>query len=155
MPQQRFPVYPRAPHKHGQQARIRLDGRQVYLGKHGSPESLRRHEQLRMEWLQRKSIDRATLTIDELAIKFLEHSRTYYVKNGRETDEVACIRAALRFAVKLFGPLKLKAVQQGMVETGLARSTVNAQIKRVRRAFRWAVAGEMIPASIHLLSSRK
>ncbi len=157
MPQQRFPVYPRKPHPNGQQARIKLDGRQIYLGRHGSKESLNRYELLRMEWLKGKSVDPATLTIDELAIKFLEFARGYYVKNGAETDEVACIRAALRYLVRMFGtslasefgPLRLKEVRQEMIAARLARSTVNSQIGRIRRMFGWATENELMPASVH------
>ena len=157
MPQQRFPIYPHTPHKNGQQARIKLDGRQLYLGRHGSRESLNRYELLRVEWLKGKSVDPATLTIDELAIKFLEFARGYYVKNGAQTDELACIRAALRYAVRMFGtslasefgPLRLKRVRQEMVAAGLARSTVNSQIGRIRRMFGWATENELMPASIY------
>jgi integrase len=157
MPQQRFPVYPRKSHPNGQQARIKLDGRQLYLGRHGSPESLNRYELLRMEWLKGKSVDPATLTLDELAIKFLEHARGYYLKNGVETDEVACIRAALRYVVRMFGPslarefgpLRLKEVRQEMVAAGLARSTVNSQTGRIRRMFAWATENELLPASVY------
>ena len=44
----------RVPHPSGQ-ARIRLDGKQLYLGKHQSPESLARYDALREDWLRRKS----------------------------------------------------------------------------------------------------
>src|SRR5277367_1280261 len=99
MPNAHFPPYPRVPHPSGQ-ARIRLDGKQLYLGKHQSPESLARYDQLREDWLRSKTVDRSTLTIDELAIRFLEHAIGYYVKDAKPTSEVACIRAALRPLVK-------------------------------------------------------
>jgi len=102
MPNSHFPPYPSKRHPTGQ-ARIRLNGRQVYLGAWGSPESRAKFDALRAEWLRTKTVDRATLTIDELSLRFLAHAKTYYVKAGRQTSEVACIRAALRPLVRLFG----------------------------------------------------
>jgi len=46
-----------------------------------------------------------------------------------------------------FGPKKLKAVRQAMIERRWCRNTVHAQIDRVTRMFKWAVAEEMIAAS--------
>jgi hypothetical protein len=50
-----FPPYPRVPHSSGQ-ARIRLDGKRVYLGKHQSPESIARYDALREVWLRRNNL---------------------------------------------------------------------------------------------------
>jgi hypothetical protein len=50
-----FPPYPRGPHSCGQ-ARIRLDGKGVYLGEHQSPESIARYDALREVWLRRNNL---------------------------------------------------------------------------------------------------
>lgn len=155
MPKSHFPPYPRAPHPSGQ-ARIRIDGRQLYLGKHASPESLSRYDELRGEWLRSKSVDRATLTIDELALRFLKHAEAYYVKGGRQTSEVHCIRAALRPLVNLcgntlaagLGPLRLKEVRRLMIEAGAKRKTINKNLERIKRMFGWAVSEELVPADV-------
>ena len=83
-------------HRPTGQARVRIDGRDHYLGAFGSTESHAKYDALVDDWLRRKSVDRSTLTIDELALRFLEHTVTYYAKDGKPTSEVACIRAALR-----------------------------------------------------------
>ena len=48
-----------------------------------------------------------------------------------------------------FGPKKLKAVRQHMVESGLSRGVVNTRIGRIKRMFKWAVAEELIPPSVY------
>src|SRR5262249_4683773 len=48
-----------------------------------------------------------------------------------------------------FGPLALKACRQRMIETDWSRSYTNAQVDRIRRMFRWAVAEELLPASAY------
>jgi hypothetical protein len=81
MSNSQLPPYPRVPHPSGQ-ARIGLDGKQLYLGKHHSPESLARYDELHDDWLRCKTLNRSTLTIDERAIGFLEYAIAYYVKEG-------------------------------------------------------------------------
>src|SRR5262245_47713099 len=44
-----FPPYPARPHRSGQ-ARIRLEKKQVYLGKHGSPESWAEYQRRLEAW---------------------------------------------------------------------------------------------------------
>lgn len=47
-----------------------------------------------------------------------------------------------------FGPLALRAVRDAMVKDGLARTTINGRVGRIRRAFKWAASVEMILASV-------
>lgn len=49
MPVRRKPVY--SLHKSSGQARVRIDGREVYLRVYGSPESLARYDELILKWL--------------------------------------------------------------------------------------------------------
>jgi integrase len=156
MPSAHFPPYPRVPHPTGQ-ARIRFDGKQLYLGRHASDESHVRYEQLRDDWLRRKSVERATLRIDELALRFLEHAKAYYAKDGQPTSEVACIRAALRPLVDrygetlaaAFGPLRLKDVRDEMIRRGWKRKAINKHVQRIQRAFAWGVENELLPETVY------
>jgi integrase len=143
-------------HKPSGQARVRIDGKDHYLGAFGSPEAQARYDLLIDEWLRRKSLDRATITVDELALRFLEHAIGYYVKDGVQTSEVPCIRLALRPVVRLFGnslacqfgPLKLKQARQVMIDAGAKRSTINRHIGRIKLAFRWAVENELLRVEV-------
>ena len=45
-------------------------------------------------------------------------------------------------------PLALRAVRDEMVRSGLARTSVNARVNRIRRAFKWAASVELIPVSV-------
>ncbi len=157
MPIAHFPPYPRRPHSTGQ-ARVCVDGKRIYLGKHQSHESIARYDALRDDWLRRKTLDRSTLTVDELALRYLEHAISYYAKEGAPTSEVACIRSALRPLVMLFGPtlaaafgpLSLEAVRQEMIRLGRKRKSINRQVQRICRAFRWAVSREILPESVYV-----
>ena len=54
-----------------------------------------------------------------------------------------------------FGPKLLKAVRQRMVDAGLCRTTINTGIGRIRRMFRWAVAEELVPATVLIASASR
>lgn len=88
---------------------------------------------------------------------FLAHADQRYRKpDGRPTGEAANIRYALQHLVDFrkgmqaadFGPLKLKAVRQNMIEAGLSRKVINQRVNTIRRMFRWASGEQLVPATI-------
>ncbi len=156
MSRNRPPKY--ALHKASGQARVRMDGKDVYLGVYGSPESHQRYGKRIEEWLRRQDEQPSEMTIAEVSLVYLEHCKQRYRKHGRETSEVSLIRHALRHLVGLhrhtiaaeFSPRMLKSVRQSMIDAGNVRTTINSGIGRIRRMFRWAVSEELIPASVLL-----
>ncbi len=151
-------------HKPTRQAVVTIGGRDVYLGKHESPESRAEYDRIIAEWLAtgRRPIvadsgSGADLSINEMLLAYLHHADSYYVKNGKPTTEPVNIRLALRPLRQLyghtlareFGPLRLKAVRQAFIDSSLCRSEVNKRVRHVLRAFKWAVGDEMIPSSVH------
>jgi len=161
MSRKRKPAY--LLHKATGQARVRIGGKDRYLGAYGSPESKARYEEIVTEWLLRHT-DRpkSQLTVDELALLYLEHARSYYVKNGKQTSEVYNVRLALRPLVKLFGqtrisdfgPKKLTAVRDAMIAQGCVRTSINRQVERIKRMFGWGVASELVHPDIDMALRR-
>lgn len=76
-------------HKATGQARVRIDGKDIYLGPYGSPESRERYDDLMSEWIARNAdVSRYRLTEDDLALLFLSDAETYYRNpNGEPTGE--------------------------------------------------------------------
>lgn len=103
------------------------------------------------------------MSVGKLAILYLEHARRRYGKAGKETSEVHIVQAALRFIVKnhrdlpasKFSPRSLKAVREEMIEAGLARTTINALVTRIRRMYRWAVGEEIVDERLRVLEKLK
>src|SRR5262249_7977852 len=150
-------------HKPTGQAVVTLDGRDFYLGKHGTPASLSEFDRLVSEWLANgRTLHRPAtpsgpdLTVNELLLSFVRWAESYYRKGGRVTGEVTNIKYAVRALRELyghtqareFGPLQFKTTRQAIVETGVCRNEVNRRARIIVRAFRWAVAEGMIPASV-------
>lgn len=87
-------------------------------------------------------------------MRYFEFAQKYDVKNGKPTSEVDGIRLALRDLRKLygdtaiddFGPSAIKVLRNVMIERELARTTINKQIRRITRMFRWAVSEGLVKA---------
>ena len=149
-------------HKPSNQAVVTLDGRDIYLGRYGSPQSRAEFDRLLAEWLANGRrlpvpVVGSDLTVNELVLAYLGHADTYYVKNGKPTVEPGNIRLAVRPLRRLyghtqareFGPVALKAVRAAMVEGDICRSEINRRIGRIVRIFKWAVSEELVPPSVH------
>jgi integrase len=154
-------------HKATGQARVRIDGKDHYLGEYGSPESRDQYEELVNEWFARQGdVSSVRLTIDELALLYLKHAETYYVKSGEPTSETDCIRAALRLLIAFAGPIRcrefgprqfrefrdsLVALPDKRFAEGtrtLSRQYINKVLRKVVRAFKWAAREELVPVTV-------
>ncbi len=130
-------------------------------GPYGSTESRTAFAQLELELAASPSLTTggdAAVSVNELMLAFLEHADQHYRgPDGNPTDEIRHIETAIHTARELygetpaaeFGPLRLKAVRQKFIELGWCRKTVNARVERIRRAFRWGVAEELVSSAVH------
>jgi integrase len=155
-------------HKPTGQAVVRLDGRDFYLGKHGTEESHEAYRRRIAEWLTHgpiKPIERSdspntgpALTVNDLILAYWHHAEAYYRRDdGTVSSELEKMRFALRplrrtygsTPARDFGPRALKAVRRGMVDAGLSRRTINQRVARIVRLFRFAVESELVSADVH------
>ncbi len=74
-------------HKATVQARVRINGRDHYLGKYGSPESRVRYDELILEFFSTGNCANAPMLVGELSLLYLDFCKTYYLKNGEPTGE--------------------------------------------------------------------
>lgn len=140
-------------HRPTGQARVRVNGRDHYLGVYGSDQSREEYERLIQKWFAGADAASLMLTVDDLAMRYLAHVETYYVKGGEPTSEVHCVRGMLSRVVerygnvlaKSFGPKALNVVRQSMIDDGLVRKSINRNVGRIRRMFKWAVSEELLP----------
>jgi len=157
-------------HKPSGQAVVTLSGRDLYLGKHGTQASRDEYDRYIAEWLAngRRSVgetnDKPALTVGEVILRYWEHSQGYYQKDGKPTTELGHVKCALRLVRRLysreradsFGPLALKACREEFLRAGQKRLTINQNVGRIKRMFRWAVEQELVGASVaHGLDSVK
>ncbi len=144
-------------HKPTGQARVRIDGRDHYLGQYGSPEAHQQYDDLIADWLLRQDASRLTLTVDDLAILYDDHADAYYRRpDGEPSGEHVNVRIALRYlveefgrtSVREFGPQALVKTREAMIRSGMHRRSINLHVGRIRRMFKWAVEREMVPETV-------
>ncbi len=151
-------------HRPSGQAVVTLDGRDIYLGRYGTPQSRAEFDRLLAEWLSNgrrlpapASANGSDLSVNELAEAYLAFADGYYTKRGKPTTEPKSIRLTIRPLRQLygltlareFGPLQLKAVRQATIDAGLCRNEVNKRTGRIVRLFKWAVGEGIVPPSLH------
>jgi integrase len=148
-------------HKASGQAVVSLNGRDHYLGPWGTKVSKLEYDRLVAEWLVNGRSLRITesnqLTVVELCGRYLKFTAKYYKQAGKHDGELGPVKAMIKMVTPLygrtscaeFGPLALKAVRQRMIDGKHSRSYINAQVRRIRRMFRWAAGEELLPMEIH------
>ncbi len=157
-------------HKPTGQAVVTLNGKDIYLGRHGTKESRAEYDRRIAEWLAagRRPPATSAVTVAEVIAAYWPWAQMHYRKaDGTQTSEVSECRQSLRPLNHLygalpavdFGPLKYKAVRQMMVggyvnpkygpQNKLSRGVVNHRMERVKRMFRWATENELIPPSVY------
>jgi integrase len=96
------------------------------------------------------------ITVRELIAAYTEFAWQYYRKDDVPTAEALCIVAVMRRLEALygdkrcddFGPLALQTVVARMVDDDLTRKTINNNLSRIKRMFRWAVSRELVSSSV-------
>ena len=139
-PQSRVPTYRRLKRANGKHlAFVEIDGRRVYLGEWGSPQSKQAYQRVLVERSRGivSTHDSDDLFIAELLAAFADHARVYYREpDGAPGREVANFAPLVRLIHDLYGyqpasafdARALKNVRQAMIDKGYARRTINRMV---------------------------
>jgi integrase len=145
---------------------VRIDGRDYYLGKFGSPESYEKYHRLLAERYARGPAgvpasqdtkpQSEVLTITELCVGYYRHCVNWYVKNGKPTTQITIIKPALKVLRGLYGsalakdfsPLALKACRAEFINQGLSRRECNRRTRLIRQMFKWGCSEELVPPGV-------
>lgn len=169
-------------HKPSGRAYVEIEGKAIYLGKHGSAESRERYARTIAEWEQRGGIrdprSTGTLTVAELCVAYWTHVDKTKPKVRAHTYR-KCehpfrmqLRNALGVLKRLyaetslddFGPNALRTVQQEMIKMKCkgrgrehltwSRGYINDCIRLIEGMFKWGIAWEIAPPhKYHQLSA--
>jgi integrase len=164
-PRNSVPTYRQ--HRQSGQAMVRLNlgngkTRDVLLGRHDSPESIKEYErvvaEIRAGATAAAIVGEKDTTVAELLVMFFEHAANHYRQaDGTAGTEVASFKQSVRDLLHLYphtpateiGPRALKAVRQAMIERQWCRRQINGRIGRIRRVFKWAVSEELVPVEVY------
>ena len=144
-------------HRASGQAVVTINGRDHYLGPHGTKASKLNYDRLITEWLSSGrsasyGAPERDYTITELAADYVRWAKSHY--GDGPTSEYHRVLPAIRplrelygrTAADQFGPLQLKSLREKFVALDWSRTYTNHQVRRVVRIFRWAAAeGKLSP----------
>jgi integrase len=161
-------------HKPSGQARVRIDGRDHYLGEFGSPESWQRYNELMIDFaagrpidLPSQRVDAGELTIAELVAKYDDFAKANYAGSGERYRIASAVRPLIALygatPVAEFSPLKLQRVIEKLVDDGdtrkeiiaskthrtISRTTVNDYLQVLKRLFKWGVSQELVDNGVY------
>jgi len=146
-------------HRASGQAVVCINGRDHYLGPHGTKASKFEYDRLVSEWLASGrsasyGAPQHDITVVELIADYLKFSRGYY-GTGRTSEYHRLVRVLRRLKELYgrspacdFGVLQFKAVRQSLMGVDLSRGYVNETMRRLVGAFKWGAAEGKIPASV-------
>ena len=140
---------------------VKIDGKKITLGIYDSPESRQKYAELIGNLGNSATPDASkeltAPTVNEVLTSYLEYAQKYYRQpdgsmHAHYSSFMSLSRYLRRIAgetlVSDFGPKRLKEVRQAMIDDGLSRKYINAQINRVRRIFKWGTVEEMVPGEV-------
>lgn len=152
MPRKSVPSY--CQHKASGQAYVKISGKRIYLGKHGTPDSHRRYSEEIAKWQAEQEEPPTELSTGELSLLYFEHCKSHYQKDGKPTSKVHVVQAAIRALNRQFRtlpaagltPRRFKAVREKLVSDDKhCRNTINDYMGVIRRMVKWAVSEELLP----------
>jgi integrase len=152
-------------HKGSGQAFVQVQGCRHYLGKWNTQASKERYAAFVAELAIRPDITpqlplatpASAITVVELCAVYWDFAQRYYTKNGKPSgwlDHIRLMLRKLRSTYGLtpaadFGPLKLKAIRQTLIDAGHSRVYINKLVPIIPRMFKWAAAEEIIPGTTY------
>ena len=158
MPRLKYRVPKYGFHKASGQARVVIKGQHHLLGPYDSEESHERYKALIAEFLADKEPPPSGPTVSQICALFWRHAKRRYRKSGKGKFGAAInYRPVLRMMRvhfgKLpatdFGPKRLTELTGRMIEQGWSRSYINGQLGKLKLAFKWAVAEELVGVEVY------
>ena len=148
-------------HKGTGQGVVTLNGRDYYLGLHGTDKCLANYKRLIGEYkVLGKAFGVTSKTVGILADEYLDYCASHYP--ATQNSESVQVAVALRYIedyrdkpADSFGPLALKSIRDQMVKhrsrgKPLSRVYVNKMVDRIRRMFKWGVSNELVSPNTYV-----
>ncbi|MEI8372990.1 MAG: site-specific integrase [Planctomycetota bacterium] len=158
----RIPKYRKRPDRNVAFAEYPRGNRVYFPGRHDSPESKAAYNRWLIgvlgepEAVVQPQPPAGRVQVIDLVKAFLDWAKLYYLSDGKPGSEYHCLKSAATPLLKVadtqlvnhFGPKDLKAARADMVLRQWKRDTVNDQVGRIRRIFKWGVEHELVPEHI-------
>lgn len=160
-------------HKASGRAYVNLGGRVIYLGKYGTAESRLEYDRIKAEWLANRHSSKffrgsGEPTMADVCLAYLDHAEKYYPTGNEFLNIRSALRPVSDFYAKIyaskFGPLEFRTIRDWWIKTPIefsrkgksdkppkfrSRKTINEQMSRIVRMFKWAVSQGMVRVEVY------
>lgn len=136
---------------------VRLDGKDVILGKWNTKESKAKYKTVVAQWLSPVPIledSTIEISVSEVCVDYATHSKQNYkpTPDGR-ANEWGTVKRVMKDVRRLFGStpakdfkaLRFKAVREEFVKQGVSRYVANKYSRHIIKAFKLAAENEKLP----------
>ena len=148
-------------HKSSGQAVVRVNGKDHYLGKHGTEESHQRYKQILADhWnppgaqpKQEPASRFQALTVAHLVVEYAKFIKTKHGDDSSEWKQVRLVLKEIRatyghLEASEFGPIRFENYRQTLVDRGLSRGVIKRKSNYVLKMFQQGVKYELIPVEL-------
>lgn len=135
---------------------VRLNGKDIYLGKWNSKASKQEYKRVIAEWLAGGTGTTSDeISVSEICVDYtLEMKKRYRDESGKPTEEFKTVQRIMKLVRSVYGDsnaaefkaLRFKAMREKIVETGVCRYVVNKYCRHIIRAFKLAAENEKLSA---------
>ena len=152
-----------------QYAAVYVDGKTIYLGAYGSPESRIAYSRFVAEYNASKPsflprgepVEESNITVKELALAFLDYVKELCSAKEHRNTEYHHSRTVIKELLKLYGdgtlagdfaPSCLKLVRQELIKSHrFCRGMVNKYTRHIIKIFDWGVENEYVHPNVHAI----
>lgn len=143
-------------HKPSGQAVVTIQGRDIYLGPHGSAASHAKYAEIMGHGSPGLVQPAGGMSLAEGVAAYLAHAETYYRdQEGRDTRHLPRIKRALFTLVELspelslarLGRAEIKLAQRVWMSQGLSRRYINALLVVTKTALKWMAREGLLPVT--------
>ena len=135
-------------------AYVKIDGKRILLGTHGSPESYKRYAEV-VNGVVKPDKPAVVAPVEPTIAMLMVSYLNYLIRKhgGERALEVVHCRNAFRILrqthgdtlAKTFGPKAYQVMRLAMIEAGWSRSYIRDQTQRIKRLIGWGVTEEILP----------
>lgn len=158
----RIPVYAKSKKGKYEYAACHINGRVHKLGYYGTEASREKYHRLIAEWFASGCSKRFGMPVHEVKVfelvdDYIHHCEETYgtgpnSEMHRNNFDVRWVKILCELYATLpateFGGKEFKAVRHQLLQADLARSYINASMKRLVRMFKWAASEGMVPVTV-------
>ena len=148
-------------HKTSGKAVVSINGKDFYLGKHGTTASHQRYKELIADkWYPPGSDPKPAISklsdevsVTKLAIEYAKYVKRKHGDNSNEWNQVRLVLTTIRetyghLSAADFGPIRLENYRQSLIDRGLSRGVITRKSNYVIKMFQQAVKFELIPVEL-------